>query len=150
MGECRKVCDVDAVTRLLVIANRTADSDELHRHLVARSQEGRIAVTLLAPAVWEIDDPHGGRESALRRLRSAKKRLDADGIAVSCTVGNPDPMTAFAEEWERSVYNEIVVSTLDARLSAWLRLDLPRRIQRKVGDIPVTHVIAAGASAPAN
>jgi hypothetical protein len=148
--ECRKVCDVDAATRLLVVANRTADSDELHRHLVARSHEGRIVVTLLAPAVWEIDDPHGGRESALRRLRSAKKRLHADGIAVSCTVGDPDPMTAFAQEWERGDYNEVVVSTLDARLSAWLRVDLPRRIQRKVAGVPVTHVIAAGASVRAS
>lgn len=139
---------MDAVTRVLVVANRTADSEALIHQLVTRHRQGGISVTLLAPAVWEIEDPHGGRESALRRLRSAKKRLAESGIEVSCVLGDPDPMTAFEREWIRGGYDEVVVSTLAGGLSRWLRLDLPRRIQRAAADKPVTHIIAAGTPAP--
>jgi hypothetical protein len=135
------------VTRVLVVANRTADSDELHERLLARHRQGHISVTLLAPAVWEVEDPHGGRESALRRLRSAKQRLQASGIDVSCVLGDPDPMTAFEREWRRGGYDEVVVSTLAGGVSKWLRVDLPRRVQRAAAGKPMTHVVAAGTSA---
>jgi hypothetical protein len=135
---------MDTPTRVLVVANRTADSAELYKQLLARHQTFGITVTLLAPAVWEIEDPRGGRESALRRLRSAKKRLEASGIEVSYVLGDPDPMTAFEQEWKRRDYDEVVVSTLGGRVSKWLRIDLPCRIQRTVVGVPVTHVIATG------
>ena len=71
---------MDAATRVLVLANRTADSTQLHRQLLARHGQGRIAVTMLAPAMREFQDPHGGTESAWRRLRAAQKHLQAGGI----------------------------------------------------------------------
>ena len=103
---------MDAATRVLVLANRTADSKELRRQLLARHGQGPITVTMLAPAIWEIQDPHGGKESAWRRLRAAQKKLQAGGIEVSCVIGDPDPMTAFEREWQRGRYDEIIVSTL--------------------------------------
>ena len=136
---------MDPATRVLVVANRTADSAELHEQLLARHRVSGIRVTLLAPAVWEIEDPRGGRESALRRLQSAKKRLQESGIDVSCVLGDPDPMTAFEQEWKRQDYDEVVVSTLGGRLSKWLRIDLPRRIERAAAGVPITHVVATGA-----
>jgi nucleotide-binding universal stress UspA family protein len=132
------------MTSVLVVANRTADSEELFERLVDRHREGAISVTLLAPAVWEVEDPHGGRESALRRLRSAKRRLQAQGIEVSCVLGDPDPMAAFQQEWKRGGYDEVVVSTLPGGLSKWLRVDLPSRIKRATDGKPTTHVVAAG------
>ena len=57
--------------KVLVVANRTADSDEVHAALVGRAQAGPIDVTLVAPAAWEVVDPHGGRQSALRRLNGS-------------------------------------------------------------------------------
>jgi hypothetical protein len=45
--------------KVLVVANRTADSDELRAALLERSARGPIEVTLLAPAAWEVADPHG-------------------------------------------------------------------------------------------
>lgn len=134
---------MDAATRVLVLANRTADSGELLRHLLARHGQGPIAVTMLAPAIWEVQDPHGGTESAWRRLRSAQKRLQADGVEVSCMVGDSDPMTAFEREWKRGSYDEIIVSTLPRRLSRWLRTDLPDRVRVAAPGVVVTHVIAA-------
>ena len=57
--------------RILVVANRTADSDELLNALRERAREGPLAVTLLIPATWDVIDPHGGRESAARRRLEA-------------------------------------------------------------------------------
>jgi hypothetical protein len=133
---------MDAATRVLVLANRTADSTELHQQLLARHSQGQIVVTMLAPAIWEVQDPHGGTESAWRRLRAAQKRLQAGGIEVSCVIGDPDPMTAFEREWRRGHYDEIIVSTLPRFLSRWLQIDLPHRIGHAAG-VPVTHVIAS-------
>jgi hypothetical protein len=45
------------------------------------------------------------------------------------------------------------VSTLPNNLSKWLRVDLPRRIQRAAVGVPVVHVVASeatGAAAPVN
>jgi len=39
----------DAATRVLVLANRTTDSTQLHQQLLARHAGGPIAVTMLAP-----------------------------------------------------------------------------------------------------
>jgi hypothetical protein len=133
---------MEAATRVLVLANRTADSSQLLQQLLARHAQGTIAVTMLAPAVWEVQDPHGGTESAWRRLRAAQRLLQADGIEVCCRIGDSDPMTAFEREWQRRRYDEIVVSTLPRYLSRWLHIDLPYRI-RKAADVPVTHVIAS-------
>ena len=66
--------------RVLVVANRTADSDELHAALLERQAQGSISVTLLAPVHWEVTDPHGGRQATLRRLRAATDRLREAGI----------------------------------------------------------------------
>jgi hypothetical protein len=129
-------------TRVLVVANRTADSEELREHLVARHERSPIAVTLLAPAAWEVEDPRGGRVSALRRLRSAKARLAASGIDVTCVLGDPDPMTAFEQEWKRGNHHEVIVSTLGSRVSKWLGIDLPHRIERSIVGTPLTHIVA--------
>jgi hypothetical protein len=80
--------------------------------------------------------------SALRRLRSAKARLVAAGIDVSCVLGDPDPMTAFEQEWKRGDHDEVIVSTLGTRLSKWLGIDLPHRIERSIVGTPLTHIVA--------
>jgi hypothetical protein len=41
---------MSAPVKVLVVANRTADSDEVHAALVERAADGPIDVTLLAPA----------------------------------------------------------------------------------------------------
>jgi hypothetical protein len=133
---------MDTAIRVLVVANRTADSTELLQRILARHARDPIVVTLLAPAVWEVEAPHGGKESALRRLRTAGRYLRSHGVEVSCEIGDPDPMTAFDHEWKRGRYDEIIVSTLPAQLSKWLRVDLPRRIQRAAAGTPVVHVVS--------
>jgi hypothetical protein len=127
--------------RVLVVANRTADSEELHEALVELHARDPIRVTLLAPACWEASDPHGGRESALRRLRAAATRLTHEGIAIETVVGDPDPMTAVTAIWDPERFDEVIVATLPQQLSRWLRLDLPRRVERLTAR-SVRHVVA--------
>jgi hypothetical protein len=54
-------------------------------------------------------------------------------------VGDPDPVTALREEWDPDRYDEVIVSTLPGRVSRWLQIDLPHRIQR-LTDCQVRHV----------
>jgi hypothetical protein len=132
--------------KVLVVANRTADSDELHAALVERAHDGPIDVTLLAPAAWEVVDPHGGRQSAWRRLNAALTRLAKAGIAARGVVGDADPVAAVRDVWDAERFDEVIVATLPHHLSRWLRLDLPHRVEQLTGS-PTRHVIARERSA---
>ena len=134
-------------TRVLVVASRTADSDELHAALLQRHAQSPISVTLLAPATWEVGDAHGGRESALRRVNSATTSLRDDGLDVEGLVGDADPVAAVESVWDPGRFDEVVVATLPAALSQWLRLDLPRKVARITGR-PVQHVVAHERATP--
>jgi hypothetical protein len=127
--------------KVLVVANRTADSDELHAALVERAHDGPIDVTLLAPAAWEVVDPHGGRQSAWRRLNAALTRLAAAGTTARGVVGDPDPVAAVQGIWDAERYDEVIVATLPRHLSRWLGLDLPHRVEHLTGS-PTRHVVA--------
>jgi hypothetical protein len=136
---------MDDAARVLVLANRTADSPQLRDALLERRDQGPIAVTLLVPAAWEAQDPHGGMETGRRRVRAALHNLRDTGLEVQCRVGDADPITALREAWDPDRYDEVIVSTLPSRVSKWLQIDLPRRAQRITGG-PVTHVEAAEAA----
>jgi hypothetical protein len=131
--------------RVLVLANRTAGSPQLRDALLERSERGPIAVTLLVPAAWEPQDPHGGIETGRRRVREALADLRDTGL--ECRLGDADPITALRDAWDPERYDEVIVSTLPGRVSRWLQIDLPRRAGRITG-VPVTHVEAAQVSAP--
>ena len=128
--------------RLLVVANRTVDSDEVFDAVTRRCSESDCGVTLLVPASWEIGDPHGGRESARRRLKAATGRLRQAGIGVECVVGDADPVAAVAAVWDPNRFDEVIVSTLPSRVSAWLKRGLPQRVERAT-QAKVTHVVAS-------
>jgi hypothetical protein len=136
---------MDDAARLLVLANRTADSSQLRDALLERRDRGPIDVTLLVPAAWEAQDPHGGVETGRRRVRAALANLRDTGLEVHCRLGDPDPITALREAWDPERYDEVIVSTLPIRVSRWLQIDLPRRAQRITG-VAVTHVVAAEAA----
>jgi hypothetical protein len=104
-------------------------------------------VTLLVPASWEPQDPHGGMETGRRRVRGALASLRDTGLDVQCRVGDADPITALRDAWDPDRFDEVIVSTLPSRVSKWLQIDLPRRAGRITG-VPVTHVEAAEAATP--
>lgn len=118
---------------LLVVANRTADSDELLAALRERAHRGPITVTVLVP-----QDTHGGYGP---RLRAALDRLRDAGIEAEGMLGDTDPISAVAETWDPRRYDEIIVCTLPVGVSRWLGIDLPHRVARMT-DAVVHHVEA--------
>jgi nucleotide-binding universal stress UspA family protein len=147
--------------RYMVVANQTLDSDELEAALRERARRGPSEFWLVVPATAVKDlagrsmplmpmpvmggplsipaSPEEGRELAQEKLETALKRLTAAGVKVEGEVGPPDPVRAVKAALKRREVDEIIVSTLPARLSRWLRGDLPRRLEQKFG-LPVTHV----------
>ena len=83
-----------------------------------------------------------GRRRAQNRLREGLRLLSEEGIRATGEVGPSDPLEAIADALARADYDEIIVSTLPKGISRWLRMDLPRRAQRKFR-LPVTHVEAS-------
>jgi hypothetical protein len=127
---------------VLVVANRTADSEEVLAALLERAQQSAIEVTVLTPATWEVVDPHGGVQSARRRLRAALTGLRDAGVPATGVVGDADPFLAVEAIWDPERFDEVVVATLPQHISRWLRLDLPGRLERLTGR-SVRHVIAS-------
>ena len=134
------------MAKVLVVANRTAESPELLEALRRRAQQGEVAFTLLVPATphgvaW-VADMHSGGSDAESHMLATVERLRAEGLEVIAgKVGDPDPVAAVQDEVNFESYDEIVVSTLPGSISKWLKLDLPHRVERATG-IPVTHVEA--------
>ncbi len=123
---------------VLVIANQTAPSDELLNHLGERSE---AVVHLVVPTTPYRSDAPSGREPAEQNLAEALERLRAAGIEASGEVGDSDPVTAVKEAWDPARFDAVVVATLPTGASRWLRIDVPRRLERMTG-VPVEHVVA--------
>jgi len=140
-------------TKVLVVANRTADSPELLEALQRRAEEGGAEFTLLIPATahglaWAAD-MHAGDEEAKRHLEGLAERMREAGVNVTeAKVGAAEPLAAVSDECHFAGYDELIVSTLPHRVSKWLHLDLPRKAGAATG-LPVTHVVAHSADRPA-
>jgi hypothetical protein len=129
-------------TRVLIVANRTADSEELRAALEERVTRGPVAFTLLVPR------EAGSREESRRRLDAAVENMRAAGLEVEGLLGNdPDPFVDVCEAWDPRTYDEVIVSTLPTGVSKWLQADLPRRVA-KMTDAPVEHVVSSPVVAP--
>ena len=129
-------------TRVLVVANRTADSEGLAHALSGRDDATDAAFTLLVPISGRGPDRSHGLEIARSQLAAGLQRLRDAGLDVDGQVGDPDPIVAVAEAWKPGQFDEVIVSTLEREASRWLEYDLPHRIGR-LTDCPVQHVVPA-------
>lgn len=80
-----------------------------------------------------------GIEAAQKRLDAQVSRIKNASYEVSSEIGDPDPVRAIAQVLSRSSFDEIILSTLPAGISRWLKADLPSRVARATG-LPVKHV----------
>ena len=132
--------------RILVVAHRTAAAPTLIEAVRARAKEGPCRFTLLVPATAQgfdrVANPEEhGRDEAEAVLELAVPALEeAAGGAVQGRVGDGEPLAAVVDEIDREDYDEVIVSTLPARVSRWLHLDLPRKVAGL--GLPVTTVSA--------
>jgi hypothetical protein len=122
---------------VLVVAHRTAATPKLVEQVRARAARGECSFTLLVPRpYWDPDT-----EAAAITLELAIPLLEeAAGGRVEGMVGGTDPFVAVRDTLEGGDFDEVIISTLPERVSRWLRLDLPHRVE-KLG-LPVTVVTA--------
>jgi hypothetical protein len=131
-----------AVHVTLVVANRTASGDELIGHLKGRTADKPQAFIVVVPQ-------EGGEgihvKQARARLSQVLDRLRAADLLAAGVIGDPDPYTATMNALDLFRVDDIVISTLPATRSGWMRADLLQRV-RNASNKPVDHVEA---SAPA-
>jgi len=138
---------------ILVVANKTAGSEELLAALRERADRGAAEFHLVVPASprgasWAFD-MHSGQAAAEHDLEGALERMGAHGLDAHGEVGDPDPIAAVCDSTHAGSYDEVIVSTLPKHLSKWLHMDIARRIAHATG-LPVTHVeTRARSKAPA-
>jgi hypothetical protein len=103
----------------------------------ARAGRSPCSFTLVVPRPdWDPDT-----EEALATLELAIPLLEeAAGGHVEGMVGDTDPLVAVRDAVEQLGFDEVIVSTLPARVSHWLRRDLPSRVEQL--GLPVTVVTA--------
>jgi GABA permease len=129
-------------TKVLVIANRTVDSEEVRKALVSRAAAGPLDVTLVAPVSSGTGSVRERRTATAQRVERAVQRLRSAGVTVEGVVGDPDPMVAVQDAWDPRQFDEVIVATLPTGASRWMAADLPRRVERLTG-ARVTRVVAA-------
>jgi hypothetical protein len=133
--------------RILVVANRTAESPELLEALRHRNADGDCEFTLLVPSTpqglaWAAD-MHSGEDNAEDHRQAFLDELREEGLNVNdAKVGDADPLAAIQDECNFADYDEIIVSTLPLHISKWLHLDLPHKAGHATG-LPVTHVVGS-------
>ena len=137
--------------KVLVVANQTSAGPALRGEMLRRAKESPHAFMLVVPAtppqdhlVWTDDE---ASEVARQRLNAALSLLRDDGLDVDGRVGDASPALAIADALLHDSYDEIILSTLPAGLSKWLKQDLPDRIRRRF-DVPLTVVEAAPSPVP--
>lgn len=137
---------MQSTQKVLVVANRTADSPELIATLRGRQSRSQSSFTLLVPAVprglsWAADMKAGWNE-AIERAQAASQRLRLAGIELDeVVVGDPDPFAATGDVLHGAGFDEVIVSTLPRSVSRWLRLGLPDRLRRAFS-VKVTQLTA--------
>jgi len=143
------------MARYLLVAHQTAQSDELldsARTLAAEDPAAEFV--LLVPAtpvgsllVWEEGQT---MEVARRHAAAASDRLRGSGMrVVDARPADPDPVSAIADELHAGRrYTAIVISTLPAGASRWLKMDVLSRVRRNYPGHRVIHVAANPAEVP--
>ena len=137
----------DGKADVLVVANQTAESDELLAALRERSEASPASFTLLIPATphgvaWAGNMFAGGGE-AQHHLDGLVERIRGTGIDIAkAMVGDPDALAAIQDAVGRESYDELIVSTLPLHVSKWFKMDLPSKAAHATG-LPVQHVEAS-------
>jgi hypothetical protein len=122
----------------LVVANRTASSQQLVDTLRAESRE-RDRPELFILVIPQEGSGITADRAARGRLRQLREALASGTTFAAGMVGDPDPYTATMNALDFFRVDEIVISTLESTRSGWMRADLVERV-RKASDKPVEHI----------
>ncbi|MGZ6643431.1 MAG: hypothetical protein ACXVFN_14240 [Solirubrobacteraceae bacterium] len=129
--------------QILIVANRTAATPLLLAEVRRRAAQEPCRFALLVPrSYWDADT----EESAITLELAIPLLEEAAGGHVVGLRGPDDPFVAVQEALRAAHYDGVIISTLPTRISHWLHIDLPARVQRL--GLPVTVVTASKADRP--
>jgi len=133
------------MTDILVLANETIGGKPLLDAVLRRRDEtsGELRFHVVVP---QTRPKHGSviyddavRQSAQVRVDLALAFMREEGIEGTGEVGDSDPYNAAMDVIAERHVDEIIVSTLPAAASGWMRRDLPERLAEGSG-LPVEHI----------
>ena len=128
----------------LVVANRTLAGGQLVDKLRELQRAGPCTFHVIVPATPPHDHAWTEAEAhrlATERLKVALSRFHDAGLDADGEIGDEHPTEAVGDVLQRGeTYDGIVLSTLPPKISRWLRLDLPHRLEA-LYELPVIHVI---------
>jgi hypothetical protein len=133
-----------AVARVLVVAHKTAATQPLLDAVRERARRGPCVFTLLVPQASHglhkvVDAEDQSSDEVQGVIGQALPLLsEAAGAPVEGLAGDPDPIAAVQDAINLQGFDEVIISTLSARLSRWLKLDLPSKVSGM--GLPVTTV----------
>jgi hypothetical protein len=138
------------VSTILIVANQTLPSAALAADVSRRIGSGATEFHVVVPATpppgrgfsW---DEEAARAQAEKRLAAFLDGLRAQGATVDGEIGDRDPVAAAQDASREHDVAEVILSTLPAGISHWLRQDVPSRM-RDAFTVPVT-VIEQGKEA---
>jgi hypothetical protein len=132
------------VARILVLANETIGGEKLLAAIRERAREGDVHFHVVVPTVrprhGNVIYDEAVRDSAQIRVDLALAFAHAERISATGEVGDQDPFNAAMDAIREHPVDELIVSTLPAGQSAWLKRDLIARLEEATGK-PVHHVV---------
>ncbi|HUR85912.1 MAG TPA: hypothetical protein VMY78_11245 [Solirubrobacteraceae bacterium] len=131
--------------RVLVVANRTLQEEDLAEILRDRAERGDelhvVAPILVSRMRYMASDVDRELAEANDRLQTALAWANAAGYEASGKVGDPNvALGAIEDELRLFAADEVLISTFPQGKSNWLETGIVRRLEEEL-DIPVTHVI---------
>ena len=132
------------MANVLVMANETIGGEKLLDAIRERHAEGDASFHVIVP---NTRPRHGNvvyddvvRDSAQVRVDLALSFMREEGIRGTGEVGDSDPYNAAMDAIAVHGIDEMIISTLPAQSSGWLRRDLIEKLEQDTGK-PVRHVV---------
>ncbi len=133
--------------KILVVANETAESAALRRHVARLAVGSDTQVLVVAPALigrldfWATDDRRA-RSAAGLRLDECLGALGDAGVDAGGYIGDSDPLQAIEDALSVFDADEIVISTHPEGSSNWLARKVVARARVRFRQ-PIHHILTA-------
>jgi hypothetical protein len=132
------------MANILVLANETIGGKALLDAIRDRHRQGdarfHVVVPLTRPKHGSVIYDEAVRDSAQVRVDLALSFMHEEGIDGAGEVGDRDPLNAAKDAIADHAIDEIIVSTLPAQTSGWMKRDLIEALESETG-LPVKHVV---------
>jgi hypothetical protein len=131
--------------RVLVVANRTLQGEELRAELQRRAADGTefhiVAPILCSRMHYIASDVDKELDEARERLSSALAWARDEGFVATGKMGDPNAaLDAIEDELRQHGADEVIISTYPRGKSNWLETGIVERLRDEL-EIPVTHVV---------